>query len=56
MQVVEVEYECCGAKYKFPTRLGSDALLLANPALADTLVMNADAYHDAEHPDCPKED
>jgi hypothetical protein len=53
MQVIEVEYECCGAKYEFPTRLASDALIMANSALADTLIMYADAQHDAEHPDCP---
>lgn len=56
MQIITVEYECCGAVYDFPTRLASDALLLANPALGDTIIMNADALHDAEHPDCPKED
>lgn len=54
MQVITVEYEC-GAKYKFPTRLASDALLLSNDELTDTLVTEADALHDAEHPDCSKE-
>lgn len=55
MQVITVEYEC-GARYEFPTRLASDALLLSNSELTDTLVAEADALHDAEHPDCPKED
>jgi hypothetical protein len=52
MQVIEVEYDCCGAKYSFPTRLASDALLLANSTLADTLVAQADEKHAAEHPEC----
>jgi hypothetical protein len=52
MQVIEVEYECCGAKYEFPTRLASDALILANSELADNLVAEADVLHDAEHPEC----
>lgn len=56
MQIITVEYECCGAEYRFPTRLASDALLLSNDSLTDTLVTQADALHDAEHPDCPKED
>ena len=56
MQVIEVDYDCCGAKYKFPTRLGENELLLANASLTDTLVMRADAQHDAEHPECPNPD
>jgi hypothetical protein len=56
VQVIEVEYDCCGAKYKFPTMLAQDALLMANPALADTVVSSADALHDAEHPECPNPD
>lgn len=56
MQIITVEYDCCNAKYEFPTRLASDSLLLANPALGDTIIMHADALHDAEHPDCPNPD
>lgn len=55
MQVVTVDYECCGATYRFPTRLSSEALLLTNDELADSVITQADALHDAEHPDC-KED
>ena len=50
---IDVEYDCCNAKYTFYTTLKDDELLLHNPALGDTLILQADHAHALEHPDCP---
>ena len=50
--VMTVDFECCGATYRLPTRLRDGQTLLGQTALTATLLSYAEASHDAEYPEC----
>lgn len=50
--VLTIEYDCCGAAYTTRVALRGDQTPLGASGLGDTLIAQADATPDAEHPEC----
>lgn len=50
MTTVDIEYDECGCRYRFPTALADNQSVLHHAELVDTLGMLADSMHDAECP------
>lgn len=53
MQVLRVEYDCCGAVYHVPSSVDGQTLVFAYSEVADGIIAKADRQHVSEHPDCP---
>ncbi len=53
MQIIKVEYDCCGAAYTVPAKIREDEFVYAYSTVALQVVEDADAKHRVEHPGCP---
>jgi hypothetical protein len=51
-QIVEIDFECCGAHYAIPTAMPQNGSMLHHATLIDTLDAFAVAQHAADHPSC----